>query len=852
MKPCFKTIMFFLVVLLSINSTAKAQQIQLFPPIGAANNIQTQSFNRAVDRAVRSTSTQPVQSNRDDILQIQENENRVQANQKKVKINEDQNIINSKLANKSVIEKMFDNELRQFGYNLFDDRSYLNLVNNISSDYKLRTGDKVKIYLWGDAFDMMGIAGSSSLEPVIDSIIDREGNLFVPNVGIIAARDLSIADVQRKIYASMYQNYSNFSVKVTVSQPRDFPIKVLGNVNKPGPVYINHAASLLDVLSLAGGIRKDGSLRTIVHINAKTKKKTIIDFYDVGINGNVNPIKLSQDDVVLIRPIGKVIGLSNGVNTPAIYEFKDNETLYDIVEFAGGLLPSVNKQEILINTYNHIIGEKTVKDTSISGIQSLRPQNGDLVVFKTLFEMAENTVTLEGNIKHPGQYEYFDGMRLSDLIKNDDELQIRTMTGQIVINRVYGKAHNVKSIPVNLEAFLSGSTNPKLDPMDIIKVYPSTDMSFIDVAGEIINPGMIPYKENMALYDILGSVEFSVNSNDIVVEITNKALKNGQKDLNFSPDKILYRNVENENSDEMVATTNELNLSLKNKPVKTVYLYDYLTKTRSIEDVKIYPGDTVLFRKIMPEEALRTVKLLGYVNKPGVYKIRPGMRITDVINMADGLSRNAYIKGMVFLRDTVDDEQSEALQLSSLETQDEIISKAIASLKYTEEGSSGAITDFLNIQKEITNIIKEKAAQKYGRVIIDIQNNDLGSIMGPNNLELQDGDEIIIPQVPNYVLVMGEVYNQSAIAYYPGQLARFYVDQVGGTTKRAKKKQIYILKANGSVVHPKNLNKLALDPGDTVIVPRKIKTPINIRGILRDIATITASTMQTVFILDRL
>ncbi|MGD9580892.1 MAG: SLBB domain-containing protein, partial [Vampirovibrionia bacterium] len=528
------------------------------------------------------------------------------------------------------------------------------------------------------------------------------------------------------------------------------------------------------------------------------------------------------------------------------YEFKSGESLAELVKYAGGLLPSVDKNSLQVEGFDQKSNQKEIKSVSYSGLNTIKPHDGDMLKFKSVYKIAENIVTIQGNIKHPGSFQYKDGMHLSDIITNKDELLNRTFTDQAVINRVVGSDKNIISIPVSLNDFFNGLTDPELKVQDIIKVYASTEMSMIDVAGAVDNPGLIPYKKNMTLADILSVVKLRANSNDIVVEISNNDISNDL--LTYSPDVIMSRGVEDnpENGSEALEAT-----VTKTEKLTTVYFYEYLTKERKVDLIELKPNDKLLFRMVTNDEALRTVKILGYVNNPGVFQIKKGMVISDLIAEAGGLAPNAYLKGMVFLRDTVNSDQLKAMNISSLDLQDEIITKALEAQSFMAQGENN-ITNFLSIQKGLIDIMKQKAEQKFGRIIIDVADNSVNSLTGYNNLELQDGDEVIIPQSPNYVMVIGEVYNQSAVVFAPDRIADFYLHQVGGMTPRARKNNTFVLKANGSVIKGKDLKTIVLDPGDSIIVPRKIKTPINVRGIIKDIAQIGANAAQTVYILMKI
>ncbi len=753
----------------------------------------------------------------------------------------------------SLIEKMYKGDLRQFGYDMFSRANFYATSISLTSKYTLNIGDRLKIYMWGDAVDYMGFVGGESLQPVVDTVVDREGNVFVPGAGAIPAEGKSIEEIQKVLYSKLALKYTNFQVKVTVSQPRDYPIHVMGNVKNPGTIYISASSSILDALNYAGGVDKSGSLRDVVYINTSSGATTKIDLYDLLVHGKFPRINLKSGDVLLVKPIGKVAAISDGVKRPAIYEYVEGETLQDIVSYAGGLMPSTNMDNLIVARYNQKLKEKEVEELNYSELKHIKPVDGDLLSFKGLFDDAENKVVLEGHVKHPGEFQYVSGMKLSDVIKSKDDLLKKTFTDQAIIERVIGTDKDVIVIPVSLNDFFAGRVDPAIQAQDVIRIYSSTEMPTIEIAGEVINPGLIPYKSDMTIKDILGNVELSMNANDLVLEISNNIYEK-VKDT-FNQEQLMFREI-----DKTSVLPENLTLEYDSESQKTyleskvtsVYLYDLLTKDKETLNQKLLPYDKLLIRKVRKEEAIRTVSVIGYVNNPGVFRVEPGMKLTDLIKRAGGVNHKGYLKGLIFLRPSVGEKQQETLQRTILELQEEISSVVVNLQKYAGDLEAKSVGDFIVTQQDLLRIMQEKAKYKYGRVVLDIEGDSIADLGEFDDMELLDGDEIYIPPMPNYIMVMGEVYNQTAIAYYPERSAQFYIDKVGGLTKRAKKKEIYIMKVNGSVIKPKSLDKMALEPGDSVIVPRKVKIPLNIRGIIKDVAQIGASAAQTVFILTKL
>ena len=82
--------------------------------------------------------------------------------------------------------------------------------------------------------------------------------------------------------------------------------------------------------------------------------------------------------------------------------------------------------------------QRLAKNVSWNDAKNTKLTSGDSVEFRELYNTAENIVTIQGNVKHPATYAYKDGMRLSDILKSEDELLEETFINQAVIRRVTG------------------------------------------------------------------------------------------------------------------------------------------------------------------------------------------------------------------------------------------------------------------------------------------------------------------------------------------------------------------------------------------------------------------------------
>src|SRR6266536_3993031 len=84
------------------------------------------------------------------------------------------------------------------------------------------------------------------------------------------------------------------------------------------------------------------------------------------------------------------------------------------------------------------------------------------------------------------------------------------------------------------------------------------------------------------------------------------------------------------------------------------------------------------------------------------------------------------------------------------------------------------------------------------------------------DIVLGDGDNLDVPEPVDSVLVLGSVRNATSVLHSPGAGVEYYVNRVGGYAKEADKKEIHIVKADGSAVAGFS-NIRTVEPGDTII-----------------------------------
>ena len=737
-----------------------------------------------------------------------------------------QNVINPQSVHTiqlSPIEKLFNGKeseitgtpLQQVGYDLFTSTtsSVNGTAGKFDNNYKLSIGEKVNVYLYGDSIDVMAISGANLLNPTTKTEVDSKGSIFIQGVGLVKAENRTISEVENEANRLASQKYKSIKVKLTVASGQEFSVFVYGQVNRPGKILVGNNSSIIDALNAAGGVKKTGTLRNITYTSNNKSKN--VDIYKALFSGNDDGIILRPNDKIFVDRIGDVVAIKNGVTVPGIYEIKNGENLQKIITFAGGLLPATQVTEVTLTGYDANSKQRTAENIAWNEAKNTKLKSGDAIEFRELYNTAENIVTIQGNVKHPATYAYKEGMRLSDILKSEDELLEETFINQAVIRRISGKDNSIETIPVFLKEFFAGMNDPVLKPKDIINVYKNTNSMFVDVYGCVNIPKHLTYTSNMMLNDVMTDIQFLESDVDVKETEDTKEPEVAYKGSVEENDVQLAGGTANSN--KLIPAENvAVEITSTDGTTQVYYLYDIMINSDRIKSIAIMPEDKIFFRTLRGNEVMKTVKVSGFVKKPGVYTFVEGKRLKDMIEMAGGLTSEADLRGVVFKRTNLQGKQVELAHKNN-ERDIKLIEGRMASAYKPTEGDQKSKMEMLEMLKADDLTL----ATKYnGQIALNIKSNDLDKIKDLDNIEVQDGDDIYIPRTSNHVSVIGEVYNEQSFVYKKGSNAKYYIKEVGGYTPNANKFRLYKVSVNGRA--EKIGNGSNIEPGDTIVVPRRI------------------------------
>ncbi len=689
--------------------------------------------------------------------------------------------------------------LAPFGYDVFleSDQSFNSITALPAPDnYVVGPGDTVIIQLFG----------KENSEYELD--VKRNGALSFPGIGPIQVAGIDFISLKKEIKSRVKRQFIGTQVSVTLGRLRSIRVFVLGEVMQAGSYTVSGLSTLTNALFASGGVKGIGSLRNI-QLKRNGKVISNFDLYDLLLHGNTQSDKrLLPGDVIFVPPIGKTVGISGEILRPAIYELKNEKSINDLVKMAGGFSPEALLDNIQIKRIKKSGGRslQTVDLTSSeNGLVGL--MDGDIVTILSQPDKLEKFVSLQGYVESPGDYSWFEGMRIRDLIPSFNMLLPGADKYYLVIKRQFQDKRGVELLDVNLMKVLSAHSdeeNIPLNSKDEVYIFdsrnarttvlepwfnlissqtsPGNPLKIVNIKGLLHHPDRYPLTENMKVSDLLRAAGgLTDNAYTLRAELTSYVVSEGERR------ELLRRDI---NLDRALAGDQSF-------------------------DVQLKPYDELLVRRIPSWDEEGHIELLGEVEFPGTYSIGRGERLSDVIKRAGGLTDMGYAKGAVFVRESVRERESKHLKRMAMQLERDL---AVVQAHGDEIGLDKGQT----ILEGKVLLEQVRSVEAMGRMVINLPT--ILEESGSYDVALQSSDLLYIPKRPDEVTVVGEVYHLTSHIYEQGVKRDEYVRLSGGITERGNKKAVYVVHANGSVSPPNKWYQkpVEIGPGDTIIVPVKV------------------------------
>jgi protein involved in polysaccharide export with SLBB domain len=707
----------------------------------------------------------------------------------------------------------------------------------VPSDYIIGPGDELQVRIWGQ------------VEASLRVIVDRSGQIYIPQVGQISVAGVHYSDLEQHLKDEISRIFKNFNVTASMGRLRSIQVIVVGNARYPGTYTISSLSTLVNAVFASGGPTPQGSLR---HIQVRRDGAVItdFDFYDLLVKGDkTKDVRLLPGDVLYIPHVGPLVAISGSVNTPAIYEMKEDSTLKDLIEIAGDLSTVADTSKITVDRFDHE-ARKTLEFPYDEASRSLPLKDGDIVRVFSIVPRFEDTVTLRGNVANPGRYPWKPGMRVRDLIPD----------AQALLTRRYWR---------NRAAIVNGrATEYPVRPAENNRSTPGQPQTNTNTPSGTATRDV----QDSTTYNPIEVLPDSAGSSNLADAIyaqsqqnppTTDATKTGASGTP-QPSQIPGANPNNPNPNTVrdvaedvrryapeinwdyaiIQRVNPTDLSSKllwMSPRKAILEQD------EASNLELQPGDIVTIfsqRDISVPQTERSQYVIveGEVMRPGVYKLETNETLRSVLQRAGGLTPNAYVYGSQFARESARVDQQKSLDelANTMEVQIRQSAMSVAA-----SASPGDLPQLLAAQEAI--IAQLRATRASGRVALPVKPKDKSLTDFPD-MVMEDSDRLMIPHTPSTVSVVGDVYNPGSFIFEAHNSTGAYLEIAGRGKPQSDLRHAFVLRANGVVVAANNVNgvfkgtkfdRIRLYPGDQIVVPYKLPTGAFVRG-LRDWTQITS------------
>ena len=700
------------------------------------------------------------------------------------------------------LEKSGPAGLKPFGYDLFKDSpSTFAPVTGVPvpAEYIVGPGDELEVILYGNQNRTLRLT------------VGRDGRVNFPELGPISVAGQRFSAVQASLEERVSTQMIGVRASVSMGDIRAVSVFVLGEANRPGSYTVSGLATITSAIYAAGGVKPIGSLRD-VQLKRRGTIVRRLDLYDLLIRGDTSDdAKLLPGDVIFIPPVGPTVSVDGEVHRPAIYELRGAASAADVVALAGGLTPVADPRTAYLARIDERQRRVVVDvDLTDSAGRATALRNGDVLRLARLRPTLDSGVTISGHVYQPGAVAYHGGLRLSDAIRSLDDLQPNADTHYVLIRRELPPGQRIAVLSADLAAALrapGSEADVLLMPRDQLTVFDlesgrdgvivpllrdlklqsnaAQPTESVRVDGAVKVKGEYPLELDMRVSDLVRA-------------------GGGLDDAAFAATAELtrFRVIGAERQTETIEV--DLAAALDGDPAA---------------NLPLQPFDVLLIKETPEWREQEVVRIDGEVRFPGEYPIRRGESLRSVLERAGGLTSLASARSAVFTRESL--REREQLQMDRLaeRLQTDLATAALQSANANQVGASTALTVGQSLLTQL------RSARAVGRLVIDLPATISAAPGSENDIILRDGDRLIVPKVRQEITVIGEVQNSTSHFYRSGLTRNDYIDLSGGVTRKADDGQIYVVRADGSVVANASNRwfsrgaQVKMEAGDTVVVP---------------------------------
>ncbi|WP_394153183.1 SLBB domain-containing protein [Vibrio maritimus] len=738
----------------------------------------------------------------------------------------------------------------------------------VPAEYQVGPGDEIVIQLFGKENQTHRLR------------VNREGVINFPTLGPVQVGGMSFSNVRESLQQRVREQMIGVRSDVTMGELRTMQIFVMGDAYKPGAYTVSGLTTISQAIYYSGGFSESGALRDIqLKRNGKLIRR--LDMYDMLLKGDTrNDVRLMPGDVVFIGPVKNTIEIDGEVNRPAIYEIQLGESYAHILNMAAGLTANAYADQVQVKraAKNGIREVLTLALNKNSGLNT-KAKNGDQITVGKRSDELKNYVRVEGDVLHPGYYQWRSGTKLSHLFSGVDTAFNSTAdVHYALVVREINPQRDIRVFQVDLANAImdpSSKDNLLLNSRDRVLVFnrfnleelealtqpaeqESTAKTFEQARQQSFEEELREKQtHDMALQQVDNQqIQLIYQGQEVNQEQIDKVKRSTRQAL-LAPILMQLRQQAVYGHPPLIAEVGGEVKHPGNYPIASGTTVKDLVEAaggltpdafimnaelsrnvfdaqeqRSVLDVsRINLGNALLGdvnenMQVGPRDRLnvleqpyanlrRTVTLRGEVRFPGTYSVRQGETMSELIERAGGLTKFAHPQGAIFTREALRLQEEKQLNQYAADIRKETAKKTFR----VDNNLGSTITD---PEKTLAFVEEASKSKALGRMVVQ-----LDQITGGNesaDFMLEDGDFLFVPTFRNSISIMGEV--QVSITYLLDSKLDVsdYLNKAGGIKKQADEDRIFVVRADGSVYKPNSgywfgNNNEELMPGDTIVVP---------------------------------
>ena len=685
----------------------------------------------------------------------------------------DRKVIQDYLKAKEEYEKKAKRKI--FGHDLFQKEELtFEPAMNVATpqNYVLGPGDVVYIDIYG--------ASQKSIEETITP----DGMVMVEDFGPIQVGGLTVEQANSRVRAKMGARYGGSQIRFSVGQTRTITVNVMGEVNTPGSYTLSAFATVFHALYMAGGPNEIGTLRNI-KVYRNNRLITTVDVYDYILNGNLKGnVRLADNDVITVGTYDCLVSANGKVKRPMYYEMKRDESMKSLINYAGDFASDAYRKSVRV--IRKMGSQLSVFNVNEFDMNSFKMADGDSVLVDSVLNRYQNMVEVKGAVFRPGMYQLGEQITsVKSLMAYCEGVTEEAFTAHAVMHRMK-KDRTLEVVPVDLAGIMEGTAaDIILQNEDVLFVPTRQDVQeeqTITIHGEVQYPGVYRYAANETLEDFVLQA-------------------GGLKETAAMVNVFVSRRIINPKATEADSILgHSFSFSLKDG-----FVID------GEPGFHLQPFDEVFVRKSPGYKVQQNVSVEGEVQFSGDYSLtKQNERLSDLIKKAGGVTSIAYVAGARLERKMNEAERiryEESVKMQQQQNEAALMEQALKSGRSVSEMKSAnqAAQEKLRIPETYyVGIELDKAIENPG---------------SDADIVLREGDRLVVPGQTSTVKISGEVMYPNTVGFEAGKKVKYYINQAGGYSSKAKKKRTYIIYMNGDVAKVSGRTKVR--PGCEIVVPQK-------------------------------